>query len=278
MIRRFLMPWFWILADMFWTHVIFPLGRLRLRLLRLWRPEDEVLYVSHCGRAVRLRRLPDQEKGSVRCVCIADTHLHHRWVHLPPGDLLIHAGDILLKSHGLDEGDLAALTDFNCWLAEQPHQHKVVIAGNHDGALAALGAEETQRLLPVATYLQDSTVQIAGLRIHGSPLSAGTSANSAFQPQGCYDEQAALTAIPEGLDILLTHGPPGSKGQVGRGSGALEEHADAKQPRYHIFGHNHLGFGTGGVRGRTVRVNVSSADAFFAVSNPPVVLDVAPLA
>merc|ERR1712048_369072 len=121
----------------------------------------------------------------------------------------MHAGDMLLLSHTADALSLEQLKDFNDWLAEQPHPHKICIGGNHDGALVALGKDGVQKLLSAATYLEDNTVEVLGLRIHGSPLSTGKSANNAFQAQGGYDEIGAAAAIPSALDILLTHGPPG---------------------------------------------------------------------
>lgn len=33
----------------------------------------------------------------VRFVCISDTHNRHKSLHVPDGDVLIHAGDISLK-------------------------------------------------------------------------------------------------------------------------------------------------------------------------------------
>jgi predicted phosphodiesterase len=29
----------------------------------------------------------------MRLVCISDTHMSHRGIHLPEGDVLVHAGD-----------------------------------------------------------------------------------------------------------------------------------------------------------------------------------------
>lgn len=69
----------------------------------------------------------------MRLVCISDTHSHHRKLDLPPGDILIHAGDITYR------GELDILNDFNLWVAEQKREkgfeHVVVIAGNHDLSL-----------------------------------------------------------------------------------------------------------------------------------------------
>lgn len=62
----------------------------------------------------------------VRIVCISDTHGMHRRLRIPPGDVLVHAGDITMG------GEKAVMLDFDKWLGELPHKHKVVICGNHD--------------------------------------------------------------------------------------------------------------------------------------------------
>ena len=36
-------------------------------------------------------------RGTTRFVCVSDTHLAHRDVDVPPGDVLLHAGDILVR-------------------------------------------------------------------------------------------------------------------------------------------------------------------------------------
>jgi hypothetical protein len=60
----------------------------------------------------------------ISVVCISDTH--NTKPSLPDGDLLLHAGD--LTQYGLFD-ELQAQLD---WLNAQPHQHKIIIAGNHD--------------------------------------------------------------------------------------------------------------------------------------------------
>mmetsp|Transcript_27167 Transcript_27167/g.47410 ORF Transcript_27167/g.47410 Transcript_27167/m.47410 type:complete len:121 (+) Transcript_27167:41-403(+) len=71
----------------------------------------------------------------LKVVCVSDTHGRHRKVNVPAGDVLIHAGD---WTHF---GKLRDVTDFNEWLGEQPHKHKIVInggfgAGAMDGRFA----------------------------------------------------------------------------------------------------------------------------------------------
>jgi hypothetical protein len=47
-------------------------------------------------------------------------------VFVPPGDVLIHAGDLT------STGEVAQLESLDQWMGTLPHQHKIVIAGNHD--------------------------------------------------------------------------------------------------------------------------------------------------
>jgi predicted MPP superfamily phosphohydrolase len=66
-------------------------------------------------------------KPPIKVVCISDTHGHSP--SIPPGDLLIHAGD--LTNSGRREDIQQAVN----WLSAQPHRYKICIAGNHDNFL-----------------------------------------------------------------------------------------------------------------------------------------------
>ena len=78
----------------------------------------------------------------VRVVFISDTHGRHRHLHLPPGDILIHGGDIvdayptwgaLKKDNSLSHQE-AQMDDFLKWLRIRAVRYKwvILIAGNHD--------------------------------------------------------------------------------------------------------------------------------------------------
>lgn len=67
---------------------------------------------------------PPRDKPAIRVVCISDTH--DQTVNVPPGDVLIHAGDLT------NAGTVADIQKQLDWLKAQPHPVKVVIAGNHD--------------------------------------------------------------------------------------------------------------------------------------------------
>ncbi len=63
---------------------------------------------------------------SMRIVCLSDTHNQHRNLDVPPGDILIHAGDSTFQ------GTLSEVSGFLRWINYLPHPHKILIAGNHD--------------------------------------------------------------------------------------------------------------------------------------------------
>ena len=54
-----------------------------------------------------------------RIVVVSDTHNNHARLAVPPGDVLVHCGDLT------NRGSAPELTDVNAWLASLPHAHKV---------------------------------------------------------------------------------------------------------------------------------------------------------
>ena len=85
--------------------------------------------------------------------------------------------------------------------------------------------------------------------------------------------------IPEGTDILITHGPPYGIGDLtARGDKAgcqnLLEVVEKLKPDLHIFGHIHEGFGVS-YNGKTTFINASSCDQLYQPVNPPVVYEYA---
>jgi predicted phosphohydrolase len=62
----------------------------------------------------------------MRIVCVSDTHSRHDRIEVPPGDVLVHAGDSTMA------GRVEEVVKFNHWLGGLPHPHKILIAGNHD--------------------------------------------------------------------------------------------------------------------------------------------------
>lgn len=206
----------------------------------------------------------------VKIVCISDTHGLHRRVRVPDGDVLVHAGDLTSR------GELSTVEDFNAWLGTLPHPHKVVIAGNHDFCFEDPARRAAERLTH-ATYLQDSGVTVAGLRIWGSPWQPWFHDWAFNLPRG-QALKDKWDLIPGGTDILITHGPPhgiGDRTQSGERAGCedlAEAVATRIRPKLHVFGHIHEGYGMS-TRGPTTYVNASICTLAYQPVQPPIVVE-----
>jgi Icc-related predicted phosphoesterase len=209
----------------------------------------------------------------MRVITISDTHERHEEIVLPAGDVLICAGDVTAN------GRLPSLERFARWMNGQPHAHKILIAGNHDFCFEekpALARQVMREHAPSVHYLQDSGVEIEGLRVWGSP----------WQPR-FYDwafnldrgaplaEKWAL--IPDDTDILVTHGPPFgvldlTPAGMRVGCEALAERLEALRVRLHVFGHIHHSHGVI-ERGSRMSVNACSCDESYRAVQTPIVVD-----
>ena len=203
---------------------------------------------------------------AIRIVFISDTHGLHGKIKVPDGDILVHAGDITM------DGDLEVLADFNRWLGALPHQHKVIIAGNHDFCFENRN-KASRDILTNATYLQDESAVVAGIKFHGSPWQPWFFDWAFNLPRGP-KLKAKWNLIPSGTDILVTHGGPMhilDRTQRGEDVGCADL-ADAVRrikPRVHVFGHIHEAYGTKTIED-TLFINPSSCNADYAPANKPV--------
>lgn len=198
----------------------------------------------------------------MKVAVISDTHCRHSEIQVPDADLLIHCGDFT------GVGSFSQACAFNHWLGTLPHKHKVVIAGNHE-LMGESDPSLFRSLITNATYLQDEEVTIDGIRIWGAPWTP-IYGNWAFMLNRV-EIAKKWALIPDGIDILVTHGPPrGFLDQVTGFTPLLGgdpvEHAGCKDllnrqldmmkeirlpsgrtrsslPRYHVFGHIHEAVG-----------------------------------
>ena len=173
---------------------------------------------------------------SLTTVCVSDTHELHRELDVPSGDILIHAGDFTMFSKSA-----AAILDFNEWLEELPYRWKIVVPGNHEFFLASEPSRHS--LISNATVLINEGIEVAGLKIWGSPTTPLL--GGAFGLSSPADRTRLYATVTEDVDILVTHGPP--YGILDRSPGALY-HAGCPQlleavtrlkPKLHVFGHLH---------------------------------------
>lgn len=184
--------------------------------------------------------------AALTLVAISDTHGHHESIDLPRGEMLVHAGD------SCSRGTLGEFEDFLAWFSAQPHEHKVLIAGNHDRVLE-LDPELARAAIPDnVTYLQDQAAEIAGFRVYGSPWTPIFADWAFMLPRGELLAER-WRQIPTDTQILITHGPPYGHGDLAppnvsrypRSVGCLELlHALQRvRPQVHVFGHIHQGHG-----------------------------------
>lgn len=205
----------------------------------------------------------------MKVVTLSDTHGKHNKVDVPPGDVLVHAGDFMLG--GNDYGEAKS---FAKWFHAQPHEHKVVIAGNHDILFEKL-PYVAKELFAGVHYLCDSGVTIEGVRFWGSPYTPEFYDWAFNLPRG-ESLKKHWDMIPDDTNVLVTHGPPyGLLDQVKSGwdhlgcidlRKAIDKRL--KQLRLHVFGHIHGGAGIMGYGGFWVN-NASVLSEAYEVVRPP---------
>lgn len=207
----------------------------------------------------------------MKIVAISDTHGQHRKLKLPKGDMIIHAGDISKRGHPVE------MEDFLDWFSNLKFRHKIFIAGNHDFFLEQAHPNIVNGIIPKnVVYLNDSGVEIDGLKIWGSPITPFFH-NWAFNRERGTEIRQHWSLIPDDTDILITHGPPFS---------ILDETVYSKregceelllrvyqvQPKYHVFGHIHEDYGMLAKR-ETTFVNASVLDDRYELINDAVILN-----
>mmetsp|Transcript_48561 Transcript_48561/g.140706 ORF Transcript_48561/g.140706 Transcript_48561/m.140706 type:complete len:294 (-) Transcript_48561:107-988(-) len=239
---------------------------------------------------------PPKLEGALRCVCISDTHGRHALVTVPPGDILIHAGDFTMCGADFEVEEFAA------WLKTLPHMHKVIVAGNHDETCDAahfvqknrgsVDAAELEAICKRAkdcllasgcVYLEDSAIEIDGISFYGSPHQPEFNDWAFNLPRGP-PLREKWAQIPANVDVLVTHGPPLGRGDEGdKYTGKqhwgcvdlLTQVQSRIRPRFHVFGHVHEGYGTS-CDGTTVFINAASLDKDYTPTNPAIVFDIFP--
>ena len=149
----------------------------------------------------------------VRIVHISDTHLQHNsYLPLPEGDILVHSGDFckLGWKHAIVSPNfIDHIRQINEFFAKQPHKHKIIVGGNHDSALDLGSRERTQERLTNVIYLEDSGVELEGIKFHGSPWTAQrwtSNARGFVKKWGKFEHH--WDSIAPDTDVLVTHMPP----------------------------------------------------------------------
>lgn len=238
--------------------------------------------------------ISQKPENSVRLVLMSDTHGSHECFDVPVGDVFLFAGDLS------DTGTPAEIGSFASWVNSLPHPVRVVIAGNHDvsmhgdyyeknfrryhGQRKLDASKEIARLRSVCTLLENSETTVptpvGPLRVWGSPWSVEF-CSWAFNLRS--DELLPTWGkIPEGVDIVITHGPCRGHGATVMDSGVdvgdpalLSELIARVKPAMHVSGHIHEGYSVSSEAGITF-INASSVDYFYRPVNRAIVVDIAP--
>lgn len=192
-------------------------------------------------------------------VCISDSH--NTQPDVPPGDLLLHAGDLT------NDGSFDEIQAQLRWLSSQPHKHKVVIAGNHEVLLDdKFMAAHPERDYPSnggrtrkdldwgsVKYLNEESVSLdfanksqsgtsRTIKVYGNPTTPRYGVSAFQEPRGEYDWHER---VPSDTDILLVHGPPYKHldGAFSSGCRDLAMEVERVRPALVVFGHIHVGRG-----------------------------------
>ena len=165
----------------------------------------------------------------------------------------------------------------------------IVVAGNHDLCLdpvmtSRYSGENWKIEWPSnVKYLHDSGVEVSGLKFYGTPWVPIINYMWAFE--GERDKlKKQFSAIPENVDILVTHSPPRLPGYLGDvslefgadsdkfGSSELADAIFKKKPRRVFCGHIHSGSHNPFMFGDTVVQNVSRVNESYEVTYEPAVI------
>jgi Icc-related predicted phosphoesterase len=189
--------------------------------------------------------------------------------------MIIHAGDMTSRGY---KNEILPFLD---WYNELNFKHKILIAGNHDFYFEQKGAEDdiVDMLAnrPNITYLNDSGVEIDGVKIWGSPVQPWFY-NWAFNRRDA-DIKPHWDLIPLDTDILITHGPVKGyldvtmRGDVTGCPFLLERIAELKNLKLHVCGHIHEAYGRVVFPDGQVFLNASVLNHNYEMQNRPITLE-----
>ena len=141
----------------------------------------------------------------MKIVCISDTHCQLHKISIPDGDVLVHAGDLTYS------GTIQEISKELIELSKHKDRfkHIVLVAGNHDWLFQRNPSLAEQICKDNGiTYLQDSGVEIEGIKFYGSPWQPAFR-NWAFNLDRADGElKAKWDLIPSDTQVLITHSPP----------------------------------------------------------------------
>lgn len=209
----------------------------------------------------------------MKLVFISDTHGKHHWIdNVPECDILFHCGDMS------NRGEYSIYENLNTWLKRVPAKHVVLVPGNHDLTFES-DPEEARAFFtrPNTHILINQGTVIEGLKIWGSPTTRRFF-DWAFMKDPGPSIQAVWDKIPDGIDVLVTHGPAFGYGGTVRGEDVgcpqLFDAVLRIKPKIHAYGHIHEGAGSYVVKETgTISVNAAFMDGNYRPRHAPTVVE-----
>jgi predicted phosphodiesterase len=218
----------------------------------------------------------------MKLICISDTHNKHKEIpskyleNLDGSiDTIIHAGDVSSRGYKQE------IIPFLDWYSKLPFTNKILIAGNHDFFFEEAKQSDIDELLsqyPNITYLNDSGVEIDGVKFYGSPVQPWFH-SWAFNRKGT-DICKHWDMIPLDTDVLITHGGPKGVGNLNRTMEGedvgcpylLETISKMENLSVFIQGHIHEGYGTYQFADGATFINASVLNRSYVMTNIPYVI------
>ena len=191
----------------------------------------------------------------MRIFAVSDTHGKLEGLDPSGADIVVMAGDVA-PLRGWTERALVEQvrwmnTVFCDWCGSYPKTAFRMIPGNHDLFAAYDDLLSAVRLPENAKLLIDELDEVSGLRIYGTPWVPCINGRWAFEENVPGLLSRKFAAIPDGVDILLTHTPPRIRHKkvdvsIDRnsphfGSAELLDAIRKTRPRYALCGHIHTG-------------------------------------
>ena len=218
----------------------------------------------------------------MKIIAISDTHNKHLEIpHELIGNLdnsidtIIHAGDMSGR------GGKKEIDEFLMWFNGLNFSNKILIAGNHDFFFEQAKKEDIEAMLakyPNIIYLNDSGIEIDGVKFWGSPIQPWFY-NWAFNRIGdsiCKH----WDLIPLDTNVVITHGP--IKGYLdltirGESTGCpylLQQITKMKELRLHVAGHIHEAYGIYEFADGVTFINASVLDHNYKMKNNPILIEI----
>ena len=229
----------------------------------------------------------------MRIMAISDLHGNLEGPEPKGADVVVLAGDVApLKGRGVwhvNDQKKWINKRFREWTESYPDIQFVVIPGNHDFFPIAHilfkghDVDWKYEFSSNVHFLDDSMVEIEGVKFYGTPWVPIISYSWAFEAE--HDLLVKqFSKIPNGIDVLVTHSPPRiPRSDVDRsiqtdsehfGSSELTEAIIDTRPRLVFCGHIHTGQ-HGGVDFEGSRIyNVSRLDERYEIAYEPTWVEV----